>query len=134
MHLLALHMVVVQHAFVGVTKALLFLLDNLFDNMGRCLLRSRLLNYYHSLRLRLYWLGLRLLDDLFDPLNFNLLLDNFWWLLAHVDRVSCQKTIPVVMLAVLVAHKALDVKWVPVVTPVMTSTPGSIFANHAHRA
>ena len=50
---------------------------------------------------------------------------------AHIDRMASQKSIPVVVLAVLLTTEALDCKWVSIVAPVMLCTPRPILANQA---
>ncbi len=128
-------MVVIQHAFIYITVAVLLLLNNFLDYLW-----SRLLDIHNFLWLRGWsnnWLRLRLGWAWFRDRSFSLDLNLDLFLLgfrAQINGMPGQEPIPVVIFAVLITKEALYIEGVPIATPVVATTPRSVLTNHSHRA
>ena len=118
-HLLPLDLIEIIHVTIHITIAFLFLLHNLSDNLWWS--RLRWLDNYFSRR-RGWWIGC---DRLFYFATFGFLL---WYAFTHVDWVTSQIAIPVMIAAVLLLV-ALDGEWVASTVPFMCWAARSILAH-----
>ena len=127
-HLLSLQVVEAHHILCYIAVAFL-LRHDLFNNFwlwNRLLNNRPLYNNRFRLRLRLgLWLSLR-----FRLSNF-LDLDQFLLFFTGVYRVACEESIPVMILAVVIALEAFYVEGVPIVTPVVATASRAVLADEA---